>query len=55
VTDRLGHDYRYAIDGAQAELELAYAPQHPFAEALKATVVWHVARARAQIVAAAGA
>jgi dTDP-glucose 4,6-dehydratase len=55
VTDRLGHDYRYAIDGAQAERELAYAPQHPFAEALKATVVWHVARARAQIVAAAGA
>jgi dTDP-glucose 4,6-dehydratase len=55
VTDRLGHDYRYAIDGAQAERELAYAPQHPFAEALKATVIWHVARAREQATVAAGA
>jgi dTDP-glucose 4,6-dehydratase len=55
VTDRLGHDYRYAIDGARAKSELGYAPQHQFAEALKATVVWHVARARAQVVAAASA
>ena len=54
VADRLGHDYRYAIDGARAESELGYAPQHQFAEALKATVVWHVERARAQVVAAAG-
>lgn len=54
VADRLGHDYRYAIDGARAESELGYAPQHQFAEALKATVVWHVERARAQAVAAAG-
>jgi dTDP-glucose 4,6-dehydratase len=48
VTDRLGHDYRYAIDGARAESELGYAPEHPFSEALKATVIWHVARAREQ-------
>ena len=54
VADRPGHDYRYAIDGARAESELGYAPQHQFAEALKATVVWHVERARAQAVAAAG-
>ena len=54
VADRLGHDYRYAIDGARAESELGYVPQHQFAEALKATVVWHVERARAQVVAAAG-
>ena len=54
VADRLGHDYRYTIDGARAESELGYAPQHQFAEALKATVVWHVERARAQAVAAAG-
>ena len=54
VADRLGHDYRYAIDGARAESELGYAPQHQFAEALKATVVWHVERARAQVAAAAG-
>jgi dTDP-glucose 4,6-dehydratase len=54
VADRLGHDYRYAIDGARAESELGYAPQHQFAEALKATVVWHVERARAQADAASG-
>ncbi len=52
VTDRLGHDYRYAIDGARAESELGYAPQHPFSEGLKATVLWHMARAREQAVAA---
>jgi dTDP-glucose 4,6-dehydratase len=55
VTDRLGHDYRYAIDGARAESELGYAPQHPFPEGLKATVLWHVARVREQAVAATGA
>jgi len=55
VTDRLGHDYRYAIDGARAKSELGYAPQHHFAEALKSTVVWHVARAREQLVLGAGA
>jgi dTDP-glucose 4,6-dehydratase len=54
VADRLGHDYRYAIDGARAKSELGYAPQHQFTEALKATVVWHVARVRAQVVPAAG-
>ena len=54
VADRPGHDYRYAIDGARAESELGYAPQHQFTEALKATVIWHVARAREQAVMAAG-
>jgi dTDP-glucose 4,6-dehydratase len=53
VTDRLGHDYRYAIDGARAESELGYAPQHQFAEALKSTVIWHVGRAREQATVAA--
>ena len=54
VKDRLGHDYRYAIDGARAESELGYAPKHQFAEALKSTVVWHAARAREKSTAAAG-
>lgn len=48
VTDRLGHDYRYAIDGAHAASDLGYAPQHPFAEALRTTVIWHLERARGQ-------
>jgi dTDP-glucose 4,6-dehydratase len=52
VTDRLGHDYRYAIDGARAESELGCAPQHPITGGLKATVLWHVARAREQTAAA---
>ena len=54
VADRLGHDYRYAIDGSRAASELGYAPQHQFAEALKATVLWHVARAREQATSATG-
>jgi dTDP-glucose 4,6-dehydratase len=54
VTDRLGHDYRYAIDGARTKSELGYAPQHQFAEALKDTVVWHVERAREQLGTGAG-
>ena len=52
VTDRLGHDYRYAIHAARAEGELGYAPEHAFSEALRATVIWHVERARAQVAAA---
>jgi dTDP-glucose 4,6-dehydratase len=55
VADRPGHDYRYAIDGARAESELGYAPQHQFTEALKSTVIWHVARAREQATVAASA
>jgi len=48
VADRLGHDYRYAINGARAAQELGYEPQHAFADALKSTVVWYAERARAQ-------
>jgi len=48
VADRLGHDYRYAINGARAAQELGYEPQQAFADALKSTVVWYAERARAQ-------
>ena len=44
VSDRLGHDYRYAIDGERARRELGYEPQHPFGEALRSTVLWYVER-----------
>lgn len=54
VTDRLGHDYRYAISGAHAFRELGYAPQHDFATALRSTVRWHVERARGQALAGVG-
>lgn len=46
VPDRLGHDYRYAINGERARSELGYEPQHQFGEALKSTVLWYVDRYR---------
>jgi dTDP-glucose 4,6-dehydratase len=44
VTDRLGHDYRYAIRETRAERELGYRPAHPFTEALRTTVEWYLNR-----------
>lgn len=45
VTDRLGHDYRYAIRETRAERELGYQPAHSFDEALRTTVDWYLNRA----------
>jgi dTDP-glucose 4,6-dehydratase len=42
VTDRLGHDRRYAIDSSFAQLELKWKPQHDFPEALRSTVDWYL-------------
>lgn len=44
VTDRLGHDYRYAIRETRAERELGYRTAHPFTEALRTTVEWYLNR-----------
>ena len=41
VTDRLGHDFRYAIDSGRART-LGWTPAHNFEEALKETVDWYV-------------
>jgi len=38
VTDRLGHDYRYAIDATKIKKDLKWLPQTPFEEGLKITV-----------------
>jgi dTDP-glucose 4,6-dehydratase len=42
VTDRKGHDFRYALDSSRAERELLYAPARRLAEALPATIAWYV-------------
>lgn len=41
VTDRLGHDRRYAVDSSKAFSELGWEPQVPFTEGLKATIEWY--------------
>lgn len=41
VTDRPGHDLRYAIDSGKAERELGWSPQINFAQGLQATIDWY--------------
>ena len=42
VTDRVGHDLRYAIDASTLRDELGWAPQHTdLAEGLRATIDWY--------------
>lgn len=42
VTDRLGHDFRYAIDCTKIEKELGWVPKHTFEEGLKETIQWYL-------------
>jgi dTDP-glucose 4,6-dehydratase len=42
VTDRLGHDRRYAIDSSFAQRELKWKPLHDFPGALRSTVDWYL-------------
>src|SRR5262249_27383904 len=42
VTDRPGHDHRYAIDCTKAERELGWRPQASFEANLEATVRWYL-------------
>ncbi|MDE3197761.1 MAG: dTDP-glucose 4,6-dehydratase [Acidobacteriota bacterium] len=41
VTDRLGHDRRYAVDCTKIGRELGWEPQIPFEEGLRETVRWY--------------
>ena len=41
VTDRLGHDRRYAIDPAKAEAELGWKPLVTWEEGLRITIDWY--------------
>jgi dTDP-glucose 4,6-dehydratase len=42
VTDRPGHDRRYAIDASKTERELGYAPEIGIADGLRATLRWYL-------------
>jgi len=42
VTDRLGHDRRYAIDPSKTGEELGWKPQIPFLEGMKNTIEWYI-------------
>ena len=46
VTDRPGHDFRYAIDCSKIERELGWKPAHSFATGLQDTVRWYLANGR---------
>lgn len=42
VTDRPGHDRRYAIDAGKIEQELGWRPQMTFESGMRATVQWYL-------------
>ena len=43
VTDRPGHDTRYAIDASKIERDLGWCPEESFATGLRKTVQWYLA------------
>lgn len=43
VTDRPGHDFRYAIDAGKLHRELGWSPRFTLAEGLAQTVSWYLA------------
>ena len=47
VTDRKGHDYRYAIDASKLKEDLGWEPQANFEAALKETILWYLANEKA--------
>ena len=42
VTDRAGHDMRYAIDPTKIKNELGWEPETPFDEGIKRTIKWYL-------------
>ena len=44
VTDRAGHDRRYAIDASKIAFELDWKPIETFESGIKKTVQWYLSR-----------
>jgi dTDP-glucose 4,6-dehydratase len=42
VTDRLGHDRRYAVDCSLVQTEIGWRPAIPLEEGLRTTAEWYV-------------
>ncbi len=42
VTDRPGHDFRYAIDASKIERELGWTPEETFDSGIKKTIQWYL-------------
>lgn len=41
VSDRLGHDYRYAIEASKLKTELGWEPEYNFKSGIKKTIQWY--------------
>ena len=46
VTDRPGHDRRYAIDASKIDRELGWKPTEDFDSGIRKTVEWYIANPR---------
>lgn len=42
MTDRKGHDMRYAIDSRKLQMELGWEPSLQFEEGIEKTVKWYL-------------
>ena len=42
VTDRAGHDRRYAIDASKIRDELGYQPEHQLEQGIALTIDWYL-------------
>jgi dTDP-glucose 4,6-dehydratase len=42
VTDRPGHDRRYAIDATRIQRELGWTPAHQFEQGIRETIRWYL-------------
>ena len=42
VTDRKGHDYRYAIDPTKIKNELGWFPETKFEDGIVKTIDWYI-------------